>query len=364
MLNIFTDANFGKFINYPIKKYTQFDYIKRRYVDELNKIKDYYHNRIRAVENTHPFSKIINNLSPSLDIDNLEYFKIVSADAIYLSKQYGFTSNISQGKPFANLFYKDNSTEFLLYVENQIDPYELTDDWVNISPARVIYTENKDLDFHIMDGSKSLSYPQYTIIEIDVVTMMMQYKLWANERVKTDDSTNPNVFIATIVIPNMLDNMLDLTIYNRFMSIGIDRGGLPKFDIKHPFSVLDLSSQLDTILKNSVLNLKEESVYLEQLLLTIPVIVNASMVDALQIHLPYYSSRSEWLLWIARVKHIYRLLVFLGEKGIAKNKEYVNYLPIQIRRLENRASLITLPEELIGQYKETLNSISAIVGKR
>lgn len=363
MLNVFTETSFGKFINYPIKKYPQFDYIKRRYSDELDKVKNYYRERIRAVDNTHPFSKIINNLSPSLELDNLEYFKLVSADAIYLSKQYGFVSNINQGKPFVNVFYKDNSTEFLLYVENEIDPYELGMDWKNAASARVISSENTDIDFNILDGNKKLLYPQYTVIEVDLVMMMMQYKFWALERMSTDDSINPNVFVATVVLPNMLDNMLDITIFNRFLLIS-ENSEITKFDITHPFSVLNLSQQLDFVLKNIARDLKGEGIYLEQLLLSMPVVSNVSMVDTLQIHLPFYSSRSEWLLWISRIRYIYKLLIFLGDKGMARNKEVVNYLPIQIRRLKNRATLITLPAELVEEYKVTLDNISVLVGKR
>lgn len=363
MLNIFTNSNYGKDTQYTIKKYSRFDYIKRRYLDELARVREYYYNRIRAVDNTHPFSKIINNLSPSIELNNLEYYKIVSADAIYIARQYGITSNINQGRPFTNLFFKDNSTEFLLYTEKSIDPYDMVQDWKNIDCARVIYSENTDIDFAIPNGTKSLPYPQYTVIEIDVVTMLLQYKIWANERLKTDDSINPNVFVATIVLPNMLPNLLDLTIFNRFICIS-NNIEIPEFSLNHPFNVIDLSTGVDAVLTEVSVSLIHENVYIEQILLTIPTIYNANMIEALHIYAPYYSSRDEWLIWIARIPYIKFILSFLSERGIARNREDVYYLPTQIRRLANRASLVTLPPELNGTYLRTLYEISDKLGKR
>lgn len=351
--------------SYSIKKYTKFDYIRRRYLDELFKIIDYYHMKDNAVDNRHPLSKIITNTAPNIELDIVEYLKLVETNVPYISKQFNITSDKSSGEVFKNVFYQDNSTEILLLVKNEFDIFSLESNWRDAKPLRCIYTENTDLDFHIPNGQKSLDTEQITVFEIDLTLMMLQYKYWALERVRLDKSTNTNVFISTIVLPNSIGNILDLTLFNRYLKIAQGET-IKEFDINHPFNVLDLSRGVDSIYKKVAKDTVDNALYLEQLIETVPCVYNEDMNEAVTINKSIYNRQSEWVLWVARISYIRNLIEIMGNRGIRKNKGEVNNLPSKLKLLERRETSVDtqLEPELMNNFYEDIRKIKKEVGSR
>lgn len=351
--------------SYSIKKYTKFDYIKRRYLDEVFKIVDYYQNKDNAVDNRHPLSKIITNTAPNVENEITDYLKVVETNVPYISKQFNITSDKSAGTVFHNVFYKDYSTEIMLLVKNDIDIFNLENTWRDAKPLRCIYTENTDLDFHIPNGRKSLPYEQISVFEIDLTLMMLQYKYWALERMSMDKSTNTNVFIATIVLPNSIGNILDLTLFNRYIKIAQGEK-IKEFDFDHPFNVLDLSRGVDKIYKDVAKDTVDSSLYLEQLIETIPCVYNTDMNVAVTINKSIYNKQSEWVLWVARISYIRNLIEIMGKRGLRKNKDEVNSLPSKIKLLERRETNVDtqLDIEFMNNFYQDIRLIKKEVGSR
>lgn len=365
MLSLFLRNPKSFDIQYATPEYSRFDLIKRRYLEELSKIKDYYRNRDRAVNNRHILARLVNTLAPSIDLDDVEYFKNVSINAPYIAKQFNIVSNIHNGTILESTFYANNSKELFLYVNNIRDPFSFKNNWLDAESVRIIYTENTDLDFHIPFGNKDFREPTLTVFEIDIVAMLMQYKYWCISRLKNGMSTNPNVFVATIVIPNTLNNMLDLTIFNRYLTL-YKYGVCKAFAIKHPFNVLDFSSNVDRILLDIIKHTSDKSMPVEQILNIIPTIVNDNMLEALKINSSFFTRQSYWVLWVSRINYISTLLDLLGKKGIARNRLYANILPVEIRLLQNRNTDLyaKLPEGILDNFNTDLDKIKKIVGTR
>ena len=61
--------------------------------------------------------------------------------------------------------------------------------------------------------------PTLSVYELDLITMLLQYRSWSKVRLSQGLSTDSNIFIAMIVLPNTLDSILDYSLYNRFMAI-------------------------------------------------------------------------------------------------------------------------------------------------
>ncbi len=87
---------------YPVKLYTKFEYIKRRYFGELIRIKEYYRNRVRVVNNSHILSRMVDLLAPSSSLDIVDYVKQVSYNARSISRRFDVVSNVNIGKVLSN----------------------------------------------------------------------------------------------------------------------------------------------------------------------------------------------------------------------------------------------------------------------
>ena len=363
MIRYFTSKRNG--LALPIKKYTRFDYLRNRYQLELEKIKAYYRERDTAINNNHILSKIIDLLDASISLDINKYYEIVDTQGPYVCRQLGLVSNINNGEIFENIFYKQNSYEIINYVTNDIITYELETDWKNRECLKVTYTDETDLDFHLLNGSKSKYKESLTVFELDVPMMLLMYRSWSKARLRENKSTDSNVFISTIVIPNALNNMLDLVLFNRFMCI-TNNINIPLFRIKHPIPVFDYSYGIDKIYKEVVKDVYNNNIYLDQMMSTIPCMFNSNMKDTLFINRPYPNRQSEWVIWLARIKHISFILNVLGYRGIAKNKDVFNSLPYLLKELKNRSTNIysKLNGILLNNFIKEVEEIEKYVGTR
>lgn len=361
MFNFFTKPPSG--IEYTIKKYYKFEYIKRRYLLEVNKIKDYYRKRDRAVNNSHILSRMVNMLAPNYTADDFEYFKIVDSNAKYVSRQFGIVSNISKGKVFENELYRSNSSEILLYVESDIDLDTIKLTWDNKSPLRCIHSDSTIINFSFPYANVDLPAQTYTIYEIDVTLMLMMYKYWAVERVSNDMSINPNVFIATYVLPNTIDSMLDMSLFNRFLAIASGSKVDPNIFNPHPFTILNYADGIDSIYKDVLRDVRGEKLFLEQLLKSIPMVTEDDALAVTKVNHKYYTRQSLWVLWLAKIRTIRRLLYILGKKGRGMNRNLITRLPYIFKTILNRVSDIEdhVPEYIYEDFVSEITKVKKVL---
>lgn len=326
MFEIFLKRNVT--YEYPIKKYSKFDYIKRRYMYQYDYIKQYYSNREYSVINTNLISRLILTLAPSIELDVYDYLTQVSSSARLVSKQFDIVSNINYGRVLEDVFFGKNSREVFLYREDYIDIDNIKNNWKNLQTIRVLYTEETNLDFPIPYFSytniNSIDERLY-IMSIDIITLMLQYRYWCLERMSTNSSIEPTYFVAKVVIPNMIGNMLDIAIYNRFIKIS-NSNNIHNKRIQHPFNVIDYSITIDKILKSIVRDFKDTHSLLEQMYASIPGIFNDNILQALYIDHRYYTVQSEWVLWLSRISVLKDSFKILGTNGIKRNTDIIHKL--------------------------------------
>lgn len=351
--------------DYVIKKYTRFEYFQRRYRHELDRVVSYYKLRERAVNNRHILSRLVNMIAPNINLDDVTYLKIVTATAKYVSKQFGITSTINYGVAHESIFYGYNSTELLIYKESSIDIEYVSHNYDSVVSVKPIYLEDTDLDYYVPMGTKDLRKPSLAVFELDIVMMLMQYKYWALDRTYSDLGTNPNVFIATVVIPNMVYQTFDLALWNRFVAIHRTER-IPQFAIKHPFPLLNFDTKVDDIYRDIDKFVSDDIIPLGGLLDTIPAAYSETMNNVLEIDIKYYTAQSEWVIWLSRIFVINDLIDILGEKGRIRNVLLINELPVKMRLLDNRSTRLEgmLPEVIYERYVNTINGIKLKVGKR
>jgi len=352
--------------NYPIKKYYKFEYIKRKYNFEINKVKDYYRGKNRAVNNRHILNRLITILAPTYTLEDFDYYSRVDSNSRLVSKQFNIVSNINKGKVLNNELYGGNSEELLLYTESDIDLGSFKYTWMTATPIRCIYSSSSDVSFSFPYENITLPKNSFHIFEIDITMMVMMYKYWCIERVKEDNSTNPNVFIATMVLPNIIDSLIDIRIFNRYLDIAVGNSVNEEIVNVHPFPIVDYTKGIDDVLKQVVKDTGNTSIPLEQLLLSIPVIVEDNALEIVKLTHTYFTAQSKWVLYISRIKVILKLLKVFNKRGIARNKDIVNELPFILKTILRRSGGLPdiLPKELLTGFFTDVKAIQKITGKR
>lgn len=353
-------------LSYPIKKYSKWDWIKRRYLFDFYKTKDYYRNRIRAVDNKSMISRLVDVLKESLGLPVYSYLKSVDANARLTSKQFNITSNINYGELHKSEVYGDNSYEAFLYTDTEIDIDYIEHNWRDIASLKIIYNSNTDLDFLVpFNQNKNFKKATLTVFEIDVVKMLLQYYYWAKEQTLLGNSVNTNVFIATVIYPNVLDSYMDMAIFNRFLAIANDIA-IDEFITKQPYTTIDYSAGVDRILSGVVKDVKNQSIPLAQLLDSVPMLVKNNANELLYIDNKYYTVQSKWVLYISRLKYVLLLITLMGKKGRSRNRDLLTTLPAYIKQIE-RSSVVVLNSDdnaIILEKANTVEQIKKIVGRR
>jgi len=352
----------------PININSRMDYIRRRYMYDYYKVMDYYNvSRERAVNNRNILSRLLKMLSNNIDLPVFEYFKYIATDAIYVSKQFDIVSNISKGNIKASQLYGDNVYEAFIYTENEVNLFELEDNWRELRPLRVVYTTTTDLNYGFPYENVDKMLPELVVYELDVVALALQYREWARCRVRDDRSTDHNVFIAMIVLPSVVPDIMDLAVINRFFKIA---KGEPILDSKfniHPFPVIDYRDKVDDVLKGFCNLLKNKPYDVSIVLDSVPMLFGKTTSDVLLLSNSVYTQQSNWLLAVCRLPYIAELIDVLGKRGIAKNKSELSKLPVEIKRLERMYNDIgsMIPDSyLSGLYSSNIDEIKMKIGKR
>jgi len=349
--------------DFTIKKYSRMDYVKRMMVSEIARLKKYYRNRERGVNNSHMLNRLISMCSSNIELSDMAYRATIKASYLYTVKQLEIVSNINDGFYHENLFFSKNAIEVLYAVENDVDWFTLEKTWRDAIPIRCVYHELTDINYYPMFGTMELQDQALFVYEIDIILLMAQYRYWSLERIENNMSTNPTRFLAMYVMPNMIGSMTDLAILNRLFKIN-KQEEIPKFRFEHPIQVMDFTRDIDRLLNSINYDTSGEDLYLEQLFLTIPAIEQENMDGVLRLHKQFFTRQSEWILWVSRIRYIYDLMLYIGKKGEVKNKDELYYLPAMIRRLENRSTTVRLPGVQLAKLDSYTFKIKEIIGKR
>lgn len=349
--------------SYPKKNYPSFNYPLEKYKEEMIKIKEYYRNKERHVTNTNLLSKLVHMSCPDTTLDDIDFLSIVEASSQYYARQVGVTSNIEHGDIHTNNMYSKNSYEVFTYVKKDVDIFNIGNNWRELQTLRCVYNQITDLDFCMLDGTKLLEKPNLSVYEIDLVNMLFQYKYWSAERIAIDRGTSPTAFIYMVVLPNLLDSMFDIGIFNRFLTLHKD-GKCDAFKPEHPFPVINYSDKVDDTLKLVLRDVGNSSIPIEQLLYNVPTIFGKNMIEVLHINNSFYTNQSEWINWISRLSYIDTLLSIMGETGINRNTSTVYDLRLKIKYLENRCTNLVLPSFFTYNFFNSIDNIKILIGSR
>ncbi len=326
-------------------RFYSFEYVKRTYLRDLETVKNYYHNRVFTIRNTHILIRLLRNLSIPYSYEPERFVQVTEARAPYIANALKITSPLSPGKFFDGEFYGPGCPELILYDHEYFNPDDVERNWKNVAAVKVLLHPRSDMSFWLPDGTNQSTDKGLAVISVDIPLLIYQYRCFTMDQAgavaRGESLLGPDHFVHMYVLPNMMDSHLDITIMNRAMNIYYGRPmgeGLRRL----PFPVHDYTGRLDNVLNDVVEIVQRKKMRYEWLLKSIPAMVSTDMQEALI--MPDYPRTRQiwWALMLSRLDIMKFLIDIGGEDDIRMNKDHINILKRMLTRL--------LRDNSFGQY--------------
>ena len=340
----------------------KFEWIRIFYRRDILKLFTYYYHRIRPVNNTNFFTRLIKTMYQEEDDINVFYEDLV-ARTRSSSRFFEITSNTAEGKVHHDVFYNGDLV-MMLDTSSHCNLEDLRYKHPTNSPIRVVYSDETDLDFYQLDLKKNMSHTM--VIEIDIHKLLLFYREWNRIQTQENRDTDINRFVYQDLYPRIALQHIDIIMFNRLRYLFEDKKLNQEYKLRHPIPFINYTKGVDDILIRTIKTFHNTESHLDVIMENVPVIYNKNLLNVLRFSNKYnYNKQSEWVYWVARLKYITFFLKFLGQKGIQRNLSVINQLPAQIRQLRNRSTsaIERLPYRLAVLVKEHMEYIDRNVGR-
>lgn len=334
MYSLFTQKN------QPIGSITvpaQFEWLQSSYQAEISKIKQYYRTRVYTLPNQHILVRALTTALVPMEYDAGRYAEVASARSPYVSKYFKFTSTIEPGHVQQNSFYGGNIDEYILSIEDYVNPFDTPTSWFSEPCVKVIEHPVSDLSLTLPTGSDYSDASGTSVISIDLPRLLLQYRAFFLEqerRIQHGSEQRLGIphFIHMYILPQLLDTHLDWVWLNRLMArfYGAPNSVAMK---KLPFAVLDYHDKIDAMADQVIKRLKNSKMWYTHSLQNIPSFYKTNMLEALQMPDIALTSHVWWLLFMSRLTVMRFLIDIGGKEGLRSNRGYINQLQIHLKRL-------------------------------
>ena len=331
-----------------ISKPAQFDWLQRSYRAEIEKIKQYYNSRVFTLPNQHVLVRALTTAIVPIQYDIDRYVEVASARSPYVSKHFKFTSEINPGTYHSNCFYGGVVEEYILSIQNYINPFQESPVWDDVPAVSVLQHPVSDLSLSLPTGSTYGNMSGTSVVTIDLPRLLMQYRTFLieqNRRVNdgSEQILGPAHFIHQKILPQLLETHLDYVWMNRLMNrfYGAPHSIAYK---KLPFPVLAYESKMDELADQVLKQLIDSKSWYTHSLQAIPSFYKKDMLEALQLPDLAQTNHVWWLVFLSRLPVMKFLLDVGGQNGIRSNRTYVNQLQVALKRLISQG----IPQEVMS----------------
>lgn len=362
MYKLFTEVYEG---NPALLHFPAFDYIKRTYQRELEKVIDYFQTRVYAVKSNHILCRVLTSTSLPLSYEVDRFMEVVYARSPYVAKHFNFTSDIQYGKFHDGLFYGEGNLELILSTENYFNPYDQFANWKDIEAVKVLTHNVSHINLMLPNGNKNDSGEGIVSIAIDLPLLFLQFKGFMNQQyMRYQDGGQSALgvthFVNMYVLPKMLKSHLECVILNRLMNLFY---GAPMSEPlkKLPFLIVDYHDKLDNVLYEVIRHLRDNQMWYVKSLMNIPSVFNENMQVSMQMPDISRTRQAWWALFLSRWKLINFLIDIGGIEGIKNNGSTINRLKVDIKEMGRTRIIKTfLPEDMVYDIQERMEMILAL----
>lgn len=357
MLNIFN--NLSTRIK-GVARLPEWDYVRDGLTINLNSTKEYYRNGSYAVPSNHELIKLLFGLGVSVDTELSHFYKIVDAKALTVAQQLGFTTSMSRGRIFNNVFFKGDSREVIIVTDELFDPVAVTQNWKDVRPIKVLRHGFDQIDCFPLTGqveSRGIS-----VFAINLPMLAVQYRAY-REWQKTYQEVQAGRasiyhFCYSYPINNAIYEAMDHAVFNRMVRI---RQGLPTSDnaYQHPYHVTNFTMRCDRLLSmiNDSLNSKERDI--GNIAMTIPMIDTHNLMQLMKLPDIMETRQINWAMFLARIDVLLFFLSF-GQAVKNQNQAEVSRIKYELRRYLNDGAIQSaVPAELYQKQKAVIEQLIA-----
>ncbi len=337
-------------LRYSLERSPQLDMVYKYMHLDYKIVHAYYQNRDARISNTNILVRLINKLSIDINKDIFDYLELLDIDYKYKAKSLDITSELHRGKIFNNIL-----GDTTVLIDNSfLSPFEV-EDYKNVSAIKVLYSNDTDL---------SMNHPSlYTkgnfVLMIDILAIMVQYRQWSLDRLQNNMSTSPNIFVFQVLYTNMIKDLLEFSLYNRFFSNIFTE----QSTAKHPFNVRNHDDKVNKIFLKLSEKLERKTLRYTQFLQYIPLPFNKDAYDLLSYGVIDINHQNIWAIFYARIEIMLNIIFFLGHKSVARNKDLLIDFRLFMKVIRFNRILETVAWNELEPYIEILYNRALEVSK-
>lgn len=325
MLKLFTKNDSIRSMTYM--DYT-FEYLRRSYFDEVNKIEDFYHNRVYAVKNQHLLVRLINLISIPFTYSYDRYTDVAINRSMYIAKNFKLAGTYNKGELFKGEFYGPDVNEVIFSLDDYFNVDHVRKNWKNVEAVKVFIHPKSNIDLLLPIDRKTSSETGLAVIGINIPLLALQYRMFIEDQMsKRSDGgiLGTQHFVHMYVIPNMLRYQTALITLNRAKNLFY---GSPMGEsyFKHPFSIHHYEDKVDRVLNQQLKTISEKRLDFITALRMLPSLVHSNLYDTLL--LPDFPStiQGSWVYYLSRLNVIRFLIDLTGERSLSENREILKDL--------------------------------------
>lgn len=333
-------------------RFPEWDYVRDGLMMNLDNTKKYYRHGGYAVSSDHELIKLMFGLTVSTDTELDRYYQLVDDKALTVAQQLGYTTTMSKGHVFNNVFFAGNSKEVIIVENEPFDPAEATANWRDLRPIKVLRHGFDTIDCFPLNGTVKSN--GVSVFAINLPMMAVQYRAyreWQKTYEKDFEGRNSIYhFIYSYPIGNMIYDAMDQSILNRL--VRINQGIEPSDNtFRHPFHITNFTVRCDRLLGKIDTLIKSQNQDMAGIATTIPLVVSEDLLEWMRLPDLMETQQINWAIYLARIDLILFLLSY-GQSVINHNQSEIDKIKYTLRRYMNDGTIQTaLPKELFAKQK-------------
>jgi hypothetical protein len=315
------------------------DYVRRAYAVELNRVSNYFEERVFAVPSSHLLCQIITHADKGTNLEGPAEINALFARAPYVARNFGLATEGSFPQPLRNVFLQER--EFAIYVEPTIKELYSVKSYKDFNPVRVLWTNSIDYTLAPPNGKNHPLAEHYAIYSIDIISLVMMYRRWRLHRKAYSESYDlevlelgPEHFICQAVLPQMVKDILDLSVINHAIALNKSETVKKESSVKLAMSTYDNSARIENCIRYYLEHYRDNQLTYETYLWNIPTVVNTNGFDAFKMPSVMKTIQVNWLLLLSRLRLMKFIIELGGETGMHLNYGLITRLSLACFRLK------------------------------
>lgn len=361
MFNLFVKPRYPDLESFV--KFPEWGYVELYIKDNIKNIKKFSRISEQLCSEKNIIVRLLQSITTDLRLPDEKYLQKSLADLANKANMSGIGVGSNRPSIFKNIL-NQNSQE--IYI-GSLDDYQYRTmlknktNWEDLVPVYPIYHNYKTLDYEIREGKRNLEN-NLIVYHVDLIALIMMFKNWIKMRNSYSKSTKPQIFVNQFVLPNMLEQDINLVLFNKAIEFSINRKIFPTSKPRYPIFLKEVSLLVDKIILKAVDSIKSKTLEYERVVNTIPIVhtpnyIKRNMLDVLRVDDIFFKMQMRWVLWLARMSYIKGLLILGNTASLQRNKEY--NLSLQENLKEFVTGNIYIKEQNIGTnaYAKFINDL-------